>query len=182
MTSPTSGDTRQAWLHAAVERYEAPLMAYALRLLDGRVEAAQDVVQETFLRLCRTPSDHLEGRLAAWLFTVCRTRVIDMRRKAHHDSAAPATLLADPSPGPEQMAQETDEAARLQRLVEVLPERQRELLYLRLHAGLSYREIAEVTGLTVTNVGYHLHAAVRSLRSRMAAPAKNQNQNQNQNV
>lgn len=174
MTPPTSGEPRQAWLRAAVERYETPLMAYALRLLDGHLEAAQDAVQETFLRLCRTPPDRLEGRLAPWLFAVCRSRVIDMRRSAHHPSPVPAAPLADPSPGPDQLAQDTDEAARLQRLVEALPERQRELLYLRLHAGLSYQEIADITGLTMTNVGYHLHAAVRSLRSRMSAPARNQ--------
>ena len=39
---------------------------------------------------------------------------------------------------------------------------------LRLQAGLSYREIAEVTGLTVGNVGFHLHEAVRNLRDTLA--------------
>lgn len=180
--SPTSGEPRQAWLREAVERYEAPLMAYALRLLDGHLEGAQDAVQETFLRLCRTPPERLEGRLAPWLFAVCRTRVIDMKRSAHRPPPTTAVPLADPSPGPQQVAQATDEAAQLQRLVEELPERQRELLYLRLHAGLSYREIAEVTGLSVTNVGYHLHSAIRSLRSQLSTSMEERKPNRSQNA
>lgn len=182
MTLSSSGEPREAWLREAVARYEAPLMAYALRLLDGHLDGAQDAVQETFLRLCRTPPDRLEGRLAPWLFAVCRTRVIDMRRNAHCSPPMPAAPLADPSPGPEQVAQLSDEAARLQRMVEALPERQRELLYLRLHAALSYREIAAVTGLSVTNVGYHLHAAIRSLRSQMSASTKKQMPSHSQNT
>lgn len=174
MAPPTSGDPRQAWLRRAVERYETPLLGYALRLLNGHQEAAQDAVQETFLRLCRAPSKRLEGRLAPWLFAVCRNRVIDMKRREQHYTSNPEVPLADPSPGPEQLVQEIDEVARLQRLVSGLPDRQRELLHLRLQVGLSYREIAEVTGLSVTNVGYHLHAAVRSLREHLAASSKNQ--------
>lgn len=149
-------------------------MAYALRLHNGHQEAAQDAVQETFLQLCRAPTEGLQDRLAPWLFAVCRNRVIDMRRSAQNHTSAVGIPVADPSPGPEQAAQTSDEVAHLQRLVSALPERQRELLHLRLQAGLSYREIAEVTGLSVTNVGYHLHTAVCNLRTQIIASPKNQ--------
>jgi len=54
-------------------------------------------------------------------------------------------------------------------------EAQQEAVYLRFQGGLSYKEIAEVTGHTVTNVGFLLHAAVKSIRAQLvtdnAAPA-----------
>jgi RNA polymerase sigma factor (sigma-70 family) len=48
-----------------------------------------------------------------------------------------------------------------------LPDRQQEVLRLKFNAGLSYKEIAEVTGLTSTNVGFILHTAIAKLRKRL---------------
>jgi RNA polymerase sigma-70 factor (ECF subfamily) len=64
-----------------------------------------------------------------------------------------------------------DQQERLQRLAQEvgrLSEQQQEILRLRLHGGLSYKQIAEVMDLSVTNVGYHLHQAVVTLRQRMS--------------
>ena len=61
------------WVRDAVARFESPLTLYAARLL-GDAEAARDVVQETFLRLCVQDRASIETRLAEWLFTVCRNR------------------------------------------------------------------------------------------------------------
>lgn len=55
-------DGRAAWIAAAVEKYEAPLSRYAERLL-GDAERARDVVQDTFLRLCRQDRDRVDGHL-----------------------------------------------------------------------------------------------------------------------
>ena len=62
-----------SWVRGAVARFEGPLTLYAARLL-GDAEAARDVVQETFLRLCVQDRAAIEPRLAEWLFTVCRNR------------------------------------------------------------------------------------------------------------
>lgn len=82
-------------------------------------------------------------------------------------------LVADPHPDATQMAidseQTDDQQSRLSNLVQQLSPRQQEVIRLRMQAGLSYKEIAKVTGLTVSNVGFHLHAAVRSLKTSMAA-------------
>src|SRR5436305_15259890 len=68
------------WVRDAVDRYEGPLTLYAARLL-GDADAARDVVQETFLRLCRQGRAGVEPRLAEWLYTVCRHRALDVLRK-----------------------------------------------------------------------------------------------------
>src|SRR3954451_9075034 len=68
------------WVRATVARFEGPLTLYAARLLRD-AEAARDVVQETFLRLCNQDRASIESRLAEWLFTVCRNRALDVLRK-----------------------------------------------------------------------------------------------------
>lgn len=157
-----------AWLSDVVDRYQRPLLAYAARMLGGDIEAAQDAVQETFLRLCRASPADLEERIAAWLFAVCRSRVIDMQRTQtrqpsvtdRFDTSPPA----DPAPDPASATEDADRASQLARLIEQLAPGQQEVLRLRLDAGLSYREIAEATGRSVGSVSSQLHDAVRNLR------------------
>lgn len=165
---------RQRELREAIIRWQRPLCAYAASLLGGDSAAAEDAVQETFLRLCRLETAALPDPLAPWLFRVCRTRVIDMQRALRPSaSLAASAAAADPGPSPEQCAEQREQANELDRLVHQLPPRQQELLRLRLQAGLSYREIAEATGMTVSNVGYQLHHAVRVLRERFGTvPAR----------
>jgi RNA polymerase sigma-70 factor (ECF subfamily) len=168
-----SEDATSAWpaesVNALVDRYERPLLAYACRMLGGDWQGAQDAVQETFLRLCRENRTKIESRVAAWLFSVCRSRVIDMQRTNHTTPVdASQVTVADPAPDASQVASAAEEKDQLAGMVDKLSPRQQEVLRLRMQAGLSYREIAEVTGLTVSNVGFHLHAAVRSLRDSLA--------------
>ncbi len=152
-----------------VHQYERPLLAYAMRMCGGDWQSAQDAVQETFLRLCREDRQKIQSRVAPWLYTVCRSRVIDMQRTNHSTAIDPTQIaVADPAPSASQRASEAEEHDQLAQQVDQLTPRQQEVIRLRMQAGLSYREIAEVTGLTVNNVGFHLHAAVRSLRDSLA--------------
>ena len=160
-------------LSRLIREYERKLLAYANRMLGGDWQAAQDAVQETFLRLCREDRNKIVHRVAPWLFAVCRSQVIDMQRTQHSQPIDSTQIaVADPHPDASEAAiaseQSADRQGRLAALVESLSPRQQEVLRLRMHAGLSYREIAQVTGLTVSNVGFHLHAAVRSLKDGFA--------------
>ena len=160
-------------LSQLINRYEGQLLAYARRMLGGDWQAAQDAVQETFLRLCREERSKIVSRIRPWLFAVCRSRVIDMQRTKHfHPVDAGEITVVDPHPDAESAAiaaeQTGDQESRLASMVGRLSGRQQEVLRLRIQAGLSYREIAEVTGLTVSNVGFHLHAAMRSLKDAVA--------------
>ena len=64
--------------------------------------------------------------------------------------------------------EEHEAADAIYRLIAGLPENQQEVMRLKFENGLSYREISEVTGLTVTNVGYLLHTALCTLRAAVA--------------
>jgi RNA polymerase sigma factor (sigma-70 family) len=75
----------------------------------------------------------------------------------------------DLQPEPAALAEQNDSAGRVQQLVGDLPENQREVIRLKFQDGLSYREIATVTGLSVSNVGFLIHRGVKTLRKQMTS-------------
>jgi RNA polymerase sigma factor (sigma-70 family) len=158
------------WVRGAVDRFEAPLTLYAARLIHD-AEAARDVVQETFLRLCAQDRAAVETRLAEWLFTVCRHRALDVLRKESrmtqiNEEQARRCLATEP--GPPDVAERRELAARVLDLIGTLPANQQEVVRLKFQNGFSYQEISRISGLSVSNVGYLLHHALKDLRSRLA--------------
>lgn len=158
-----------AWLSRVFDRFEAPLVGYAARLA-GSSERGRDIVQDVFLRLCREGPERTD-HLAAWLYAVCRNRALDIRKKERRMSAlSPETAgtveaaTADPALAAERL----DEAHRARALLDRLPENQQEVIRLKIEHGLKYREISEVTGLSVSNVGYLLHQGLKTLRGQLA--------------
>ncbi len=90
------------WVRGAVARFQGPLTLYATRLLRDP-EAARDVVQETFLKLCASERPTIENHLAEWLFTVCRNRALDVLRKEQRmsqlrEEQVHRCLSTDPAP------------------------------------------------------------------------------------
>ena len=153
---------RAAWIEAAVERFEAPLSRYASRIVRD-ADRARDVVQDTFLRLCRQDRQALEGDLASWLFTVCRNRAVDLVRKDHGEEALDQGSADDvPAAGPPASA---GIGSDLTRALSCLSENQQEVIRLKFQQGLKYREIAPVTGLSVSNVGFLIHTGLKKLRA-----------------
>lgn len=162
--------TRGAWIDSALARYEAPLLRYATRLV-GEVDRARDVVQETFLSLCQADRQRVEDHLAPWLFRVCRNRALDLRRKENRVQPLPlekAQSLESPEPGPDATAERRQGASRVLAMVHTLPDNQQEAIFLRFGEGLSYRQISEVTGHSVSNVGVLIHNAVKTIRAALA--------------
>ncbi len=155
-------------MRAIVRRFERPLLAFAVRFT-GEPERARDVVQDTFARFARSGPDEFEGGdPARWLFTVCRHRALDVCRREGRVTFVDQDELANaPSsaPAPDEAAARGDEQALLLRIVAQLPARLQELLQLKFQQNLSYREIAAVTGLSETNVGFLLHTALKKLRA-----------------
>ncbi len=152
---------------ALVARYERPLVRYAQSIL-GDVESARDVVQETFIRYVREPRPELQSdarHCEAWLFTVCRNRALDHQRKYARIIPMP---LADEriaeEPSPAAATESRDSAASLFRMLDALTPNQREVIRLKFQNDLSYKEIAEVTELSVTNVGFLLHTGLKRMR------------------
>ena len=160
-----SGMPNSDWVVDALDHYERPLIRYAKWLL-GDAETARDVVQETFLRLCREDPARLDGHLAPWLFTVCRNLALDTRHKASRSASLEHAEVA--------VVDDLDERhdarralGRVLDVLETLPRNQREVVYLKFQGGLSYKEIAAITARSTSNVGFLLHTAVRAIRSHL---------------
>lgn len=155
-------------MQSILDQFEGPLLRYAQRIT-GDLELARDVVQETFLRVCREDRTALEGHLARWLFHVCRNRALDVQRKEQRMSVATdldlQTLPAGAGPPDQLVSRETN--SRLLNLLENLPANQQEVIRLKFQNDLKYREIAEITGHSVSNVGFLLHAGLKRLRELM---------------
>jgi len=157
------------WIRTVLDQFEGQLTRYAQRIT-GNLDTAREVVQETFLRLCRENPQQLDGHLAEWLFTVCRNRAIDVKRKEDRMATLSPELLGhSPANGlaPPQDVQQRDEASHILRLLEKLPDNQREVIQLKFQSGLTYREISSVTDLSISNVGFLIHRGLKTIRQQL---------------
>lgn len=148
--------------------YQAPLLRYATRLVNDP-NAAQDVVQDTFIKLCRgwedgaRPTDKLKG----WLYRVTHNHAVDyIRRESRlrvlHEKQAEKVETSTPAAATRSLEHEDAMKLALQHIRKLKPEEQ-QVVVLRLEEGLSYKEIAEITDRTAGNVGCILHHAVKKL-------------------
>ncbi len=164
---------------ALLDRYERVLIRYA-RSITGDLDSARDVVQETFIKVARGEVRNAEGRgrngsngaeasashLEAWLFTVTRNGALDHQRK--HSRIISMTLPDDrpcAAPGPDATLEQRENATVIFGMLDALSPNQREVIRLKFQNDLSYREIAGVTKLSVTNVGFLIHAGLKKLRA-----------------
>jgi len=161
--------SQSQWVRSLVGAHAADLTRYAASILRD-TETAKDVVQDTFLKLWKEPQSQIEGHERAWLFKVCRNRALDLLRKGGRMQAMNDTI-SDQTPvdsyGPDLQAEQHDSSAQILSLIQSLPHNQQEVVRLKFQNGMSYKEIASVAELSVTNVGFLLHKAIQTLRSQM---------------
>ena len=161
------GSEKQCWVRDLVRQHQSPLIRYARSMVRDE-HAAKDVVQDTFLQLCKQSPQDLSGRESAWLFRVCHNSALNRLRKERRRTHNSETVQSVPVDGDPSTAAETGEDSEsVLRLIGGLPDNQQKVIRLRFHAGLAYREISDATGLSVSNVGYLLHTALGKLREQM---------------
>jgi RNA polymerase sigma-70 factor (ECF subfamily) len=169
------------WIVEALDLYEDALLRYAAWALRDR-DLAQEVVQETFLRLCREDPEKIRSHVAQWLFTVCRNLISDTRKREarmtpiqENDLGFDSKLEQREAVGeifhlvqhlPKNLEQR-EAVGEIFHLVQHLPKNQREVVYLKFQCDLSYKEISEVTKLSIGNVGLLLHTALKAIRKRV---------------
>lgn len=162
---------QSAWVRDTLDRYERPLVRYALRYA-GDLESARDAVQDTFLKLCLADPAALNGKLAGWLFTVCRNRALDMRRKQRRSVPLEPGVeqqIACPMPPPGAALEADETRALVFAEIDRLAESEREIVLLKFHDGLTYREISQITGTPVATINYRMHALLSRIAERLRA-------------
>ena len=159
-------------------RFERPVFSVAMRMLRQR-EDAEDVTQETFIRVFRALERYDPSRpFTAWLFTITSRLCIDLlrRRKIRPlplvrqevGSSEQETIdVPDHGPGPEAITQHVEEERRVQDLIEALPPHYRIVVIMRHQQDMAYEEIAEALHMPLGTVKARIHRARALLAQRI---------------
>ena len=154
-----------------------PIVVRYVRARIGTAErsglSADDVAQEVCLAAIQAlPRYQDQGRpFLAFVYGIASHKVADAHRAAARNRSDPTDVVPERyslDAGPEQMAMQSDSAARMNKLLAVLPEKQREILTLRIVVGLSAEETAEAVGSTPGAVRVAQHRALARLKSEIA--------------
>jgi RNA polymerase sigma-70 factor (ECF subfamily) len=147
--------------------YWRPILALSTRLLHDS-EAADDVAQETFLRVWINRAEIQPGQLRAYIFRVARNLVIDETRKR----GVRAQAIGMPLPiRPDQLAERAEQHDAIRHALDALPPRRRDAFILAYLHELSYKEAADVLGVSVATVKNHVSTALVDLRRALAEHA-----------
>lgn len=152
----------------AVYADQAPRVYNYFRFRLGRETDVEELTGRTFERAWRSRARYrrdLAG-FSTWLFKIAQNVGKDYlhQHRGHLPLDAALDVAADGTP--EKEAERKSDLARLSRLTQDLPDRERELIALKYGANVNNRQIAELTGLSESNVGTILHRIVQTLRSR----------------
>ncbi len=153
-------------LESMIAACQSALIRYAYRLLRDR-HLAEDMVQEAFLRYVRRPLEYGEHRQrVAWLYRVVHNLCIDWLTRETKRSEIYDRIGKDgPAFSGDSGIVGMDNWQHLQRYLLELSENQRAVVLLFFEEGLSYKEIATVTGFSMSNVGMLLHRGLKRLRT-----------------
>ena len=152
-----------------LDTYGRQLMSYVARIT-GSGSAAEDVVQETFVKF----SQHWRGEIApgpavsAWLYKTAHNTAIDLirREKTRRESDERhyrEREINGENNAPDSLPETAASASAVRKALASLSERERSLVVLKIYENKSYREIGEITGLKIGNIGFILHTAMKKL-------------------
>ena len=151
-------------IETAFQKYYRPLCLYAMHYLCGDVDAAEDVVQDCFVRLWQ----HEANNGKAFLYTAVRNACIDRLRRNDPLCHEIEPQDLDGTITDEEAQDRSVLEARLWKAIDSLPHRQREALLLCKRDGLSYREAAKKMGISEKTVEHLLSNAMKALRGHRA--------------
>ena len=159
----------EAAMAALFDRYSKVVYSVALRVLRDPA-AAEDVLQEIFMQVWRSPGSFLEtkGSLGGWLAVVARNRSIDTLRRRRPTDQVEEISLASPF----NLADEAERNRMMERAraaIVKLPAEQRKTLEMAFFDGLTHTEIAEMTGDPLGTVKTRIRSALLSLRKAFSA-------------
>lgn len=164
-----AGET--AALDELLRHYWAPVVRYVERLLDS-VDAAEDIAQQVFVQLWeRRASWVVGGSVATYLFRAARNLAYNETRNQSVRARRGGVFRQQDQRRPvrpDQVMEGNELEAAVKSAIASLPERRREVFVLVRFHGLSYRQVAEVMGISVQTVANQLSAAVADLRRELA--------------
>jgi RNA polymerase sigma factor (sigma-70 family) len=168
IAAATAGDPEA--IGALIQRYQGTIYRFLLsRTGDG--DRAADLTQDTFLKALRGLGSYRgEASFRVWLLGIARNEFLGALRKEERrreEALDPAVVHAwaeDPDPLPDARIESADSIDRVRAMMARLPEKQRTSVWLRLHEGMSFREIGEATGSSEGAARVNYFHGIRKLR------------------
>ena len=149
------------------DRYSSRIYNFAYRFLRNN-EAAEDATQEVFMKMMkRAHQFNGEAKLSTWLFSITANLCRDYLRKADNKAKeGEQVLVTSPSTedSPEQRLAQVQEADRVREALDMLTPEQREAILLSRYQGLSYAEIAQISGCSEGAVKTRVFRAMEALK------------------
>jgi RNA polymerase sigma-70 factor (ECF subfamily) len=167
----------QAALTALVRRHHAPLLGYLYRVVGGERALAEDLAQETLLRLVRQRTYQVGRPFRPWLYTIATNLARDhfksaaVRQSLRGSHEQMLLRLRDPKASPEEHALAVEDSDEVRRALGQLGEEYRIVVLLRFYQGFSLQEVAETLRIPVGTVKSRLSVSVHRLRC-ILAPAQ----------
>jgi RNA polymerase sigma-70 factor (ECF subfamily) len=173
--SADRAEERHMEFEALVEKFEAPLLRYASRILNNS-RSCEDVVQTAFIKLHKALGTQAfnEAQMSSWLYRVTHNAAVDYLRKESrrsllHKRHGDEFVLTRPTLHDPSKQEISDAAAEAAQALKTLSLRERQIVILKVYEEKSYKEISDITGYTEGNVGYILHHALKKLAAEMKA-------------
>jgi RNA polymerase sigma-70 factor (ECF subfamily) len=157
-------------LSLLVERHHSPLLGFLYRMTGGNHALAEDLVQETFLRVLRGIGQYRYPRpFKPWLYSIATNLALDHYKLAEmrHTISMPERTLEIESDAPEDPLLMDIEAQQVAAAITDLPAHQREAVVLRYYQELSLAEIAEILNVPIGTVKSRLSLGLKQLRERI---------------
>ncbi|MGI8728552.1 MAG: RNA polymerase sigma factor [Solirubrobacteraceae bacterium] len=170
MTEPLNTST--ASFDALYRDCARDLYAYVRTLL-GDEASSEDVTALSFERAYRRRAsfDERRGSSRAWLFGIARNAALDELRRRSRTAPLIGELSDELATAPEEEADLALRRSTVRTALAALGARERELIALKFHGGLTNAELAVVLDTSETNAGTRVHRAVTKLRKACHAPA-----------
>jgi RNA polymerase sigma-70 factor (ECF subfamily) len=150
------------------DRYSSRIYNFAYRFLRN-TEAAEDATQEVFVKMLKHANQfHGDAKLSTWLFSITANWCRDYLRKADNKAKeAEDVLVTLPAPSefsPDRTLEQRENQLRIQRALTALTPEQREAILLSRYQGLSYAEIAQISGCSEGAVKTRVFRAMETLK------------------
>jgi RNA polymerase sigma-70 factor (ECF subfamily) len=157
-----------------IERHSRRVRDYIRMMVKDR-DLAEDLFQETFVKVVRVIDEGRyvdSGKFLSWVLRIAHNQVIDHFRAQKQDKSISESDAGYDVLGTLRFAEHTVEdqliaeqiAADVRNLIELLPDEQREVVKMRYYANLSFREIAEQTGVSINTALGRMRYALINLR------------------
>jgi len=160
-------------LSILINRHQSKIYGFIYSKLSDR-DIADDIFQDTFIKVIKTLKSNCyneEGKFLPWVMRISHNLIIDYYRKnkkmpmfRETEDFSIFSIMSDNVPNIESQLITSQVESDLRKLIEELPEDQKEVLVMRMYQDLSFKEISELTGVSINTALGRMRYAIMNLR------------------